>query len=114
MEYPVIVERKNGIYKALIPDLPALSAEGASSDEAVFNVQRAAKEYLATVELRKIQIELPLELPQNFSTARDWIEAGGIFSPDDELYKQHWAEIEAERKRQYEEANRAIDAAESA
>ena len=110
MEYPVIVERKNGIYKALIPDLPALSAEGASSDEAVFNVQRAAKEYLATVELRKIQIELP----QNFSTARDWIEAAGIFSPDDELYKQHWAEIEAERKRQYEEANRAIDAAESA
>ena len=94
----------------MIPDLPALSAEGASSDEAVFNVQRAAKEYLATVELRKIQIELP----QNFSTARDWIEAAGIFSPDDELYKQHWAEIEAERKRQYEEANRAIDAAESA
>ncbi len=56
MEYPVIVERKNGIFKALIPDLPSLSTEGASSDEAVFNVQRVAKEYLATVELRKIQI----------------------------------------------------------
>jgi predicted RNase H-like HicB family nuclease len=109
MEYPVIVERKNGTYKAIIPDLLALSAEGTSSDEAVHNVQRAAREYLATVELRKIQ----LEPPHGYSTAKDWLKVAGTFSPDDELYQQYLAEIEAERKRQYEEVNRAMDAAKS-
>lgn len=109
MEYAVIVERKNGIYKAVIPNLPALSAEGASSDEAVRNVQQVARDYLATVEIRKIQ----LELPQPYSTAQDWIAAAGIFSPEDELYQQYRAEIESERNRQYEEANREMNQAES-
>lgn len=109
MEYPVIVERKNGSYKAIIPDLLALSAEGASSDEAVRNVQRAAREYLATVELRNIQVESP----HGYSTAQDWLRVAGTFSPDDELYQQYRAEIEAERKRQYAEVNREIDAADA-
>ncbi len=101
MEYPVIVERKNGIYKALIPDLSDLSAEGSTSDEAVQNVQRAAEAYLSRVELRTLH--LPVQ-PKRFSTAQDWINAAGIFSPEDKLYQEYRAEIEAERKRQYEEA----------
>lgn len=111
MEYPVIVERKNGVYKALIPDLSDLSAEGSTSDEAVQNVQRAAEVYLSNVELRTIQVRIPSAPSTRFSTAQDWIEAAGIFSPDDELYQQYRAEIEAERKRQYEEAAREIDEA---
>jgi hypothetical protein len=32
MEYPVIVENNNGVYRALIPALADLSAEGSSYD----------------------------------------------------------------------------------
>ena len=109
MEFLVIIERKNNHYHASIPALSDLTAEGSTSDEAVKNVQRAAEEYLATVELRTIHIGAP----QPYSPAQDWLKAVGSFSPFDELDKQHWAEIEAERKRQYEEANREADAAET-
>ena len=47
MEYPVIVEQKNGVWRAVIPVLADLSAEGASRDEAMKNAQRAAEDYLS-------------------------------------------------------------------
>jgi len=49
MQYPVIVEHINGAYRALIPALSGLSAEGATREEAVQNVRRAAEAYLSTV-----------------------------------------------------------------
>jgi predicted RNase H-like HicB family nuclease len=109
MEYPVIVERKNGVYKALIPDLSDLSAEGNTSDEAVQNVQRAATAYLARVELRTIQVQIPVVQPQRYSTARDWIEAAEAFVGDEEVIREHFAEIDAERQRQREEAQKQDD-----
>lgn len=109
MEYPVIVERKNGIYKALIPALSDLSAEGSTSDEAVFNVQCAAKSYLARVEIRTIQVSPSVAQPKRYSTARDWIEAADAFVGDEEAIREHFAEIEAERQRQREEAQRQDD-----
>jgi len=46
MEYPVIVEQKNGIWRAVIPALADLSVEGASHDEAMKNAQRAAEDLM--------------------------------------------------------------------
>lgn len=109
MEYAVIVERKNGIYKALIPNLLDLSAEGSTSDEAVLNVQCAAKNYLAQVEMRTIQVPIPEIQLQRYSTARDWIEAAEAFIGDEKAIREHFAEIEAERQRQREEAQRQDD-----
>jgi len=43
MEYAVLVERKKGSWRAFIPALADLGAEGVSRDEAVQNVQRAAE-----------------------------------------------------------------------
>jgi predicted RNase H-like HicB family nuclease len=106
MEYPVIVEQKNGVYRALIPALADLSAEGQSIDEAVQKVQQAAEAYLAAVEFRTIRIEAPT--PQTiprYSTARDWLEAVKVFEGDEEALQEHFAGIEAERQRQREEAN---------
>jgi predicted RNase H-like HicB family nuclease len=110
MEYPVIVERKNGFYKALIPALSDLSAEGNTSDEAVFNVQCAAKSYLAKVEVRTIQLPTSIAQSKRYSTARDWIEAAEAFVGDEEAIREHFAEIEAERQREREEAQRQDDA----
>jgi predicted RNase H-like HicB family nuclease len=106
LEYPVIVENKNGVYRALIPALADLSAEGSSPDEAVQNVQRAAEAYLAKVEFRTISIETPQRLTPRYSTAQDWLEAVSVFEGDEEALREHFAEIEAEQQRQREEANR--------
>ena len=99
MEYPVIVEQKNGVYRALVPALADLSAEAHSLDEAVRKVQEAAEAYLATVEFRTINISTP-----RYSTAQDWLQAAEVFAGDEEALREHFAEIEAERQHQRDEA----------
>jgi predicted RNase H-like HicB family nuclease len=106
MEYPVIVENKNGVYRALIPALADLSAEGQSPDEAVQKVQQAAEAYLAAVEFRTIKVDMPVRQTPRYSTAQDWLEAVKVFEGDEEALREHFAELEAERQRQREEANR--------
>jgi predicted RNase H-like HicB family nuclease len=107
MEYPVIVEQKNGVYRALIPALADLSAEAQSPDEAVAKVREAAEAYLATVEIRTIKLPMPARqtIPR-YSTARDWLEAVDVFEGDEEALAEHFAEIEAERQRHRDEAGR--------
>jgi predicted RNase H-like HicB family nuclease len=100
MEYPVIVERKNGVYRALIPALADLSAEGQSPDEAVQNVQQAAEAYLAQIEFRIIHVASPARPLSRYSTAQDWLEAVQVFDDDDEALREHFAEIEMERQRE--------------
>lgn len=106
MEYPVIVEKSNGAFRALIPALADLTAEGHSPDEAVRNVQSAAEKYLDSVELRTINLKTPIRQTSRFSTARDWLEAVKVFEGDEEALREHFAEIEAERLRQRTEAER--------
>jgi len=60
MEYPVIVEQKNSIWRAIIPALAGLSVEGASRNEAVHNAQQAAKAYLSKVQVTAIEVDLPI------------------------------------------------------
>jgi predicted RNase H-like HicB family nuclease len=103
MEYPVIVEKNNGVYRALIPALADLSAEGLSPDEAVQKVRQAAEVYLATVELRTIKLEVPQVPAQPGSTAQDWLAAVKVFEGDEKALQEHFAEIEKERQRQREE-----------
>jgi predicted RNase H-like HicB family nuclease len=103
MEYPVIVERRNGAYRALIPALGELSAEAPSPDEAVQKVRHAAEAYLATVELRTIKLETPQV--RFYSTAQDWLAAVKVFEGDEDALREHFAEIESERKRQRDETD---------
>ncbi len=106
MEYPVIVENKRGVYRALIPALADLSAEGQSPDEAVHKLQRVAEVYVAEVEFRTIKLDRPPHPAPPYSTAQDWLEAVEVFAGDDEALREHFAELEAERQRQREEAER--------
>lgn len=76
MRYPVIVEQKNGVWRAVIPTLADLSAEGASFDEALRNAQQAAEAYLVNVVVTTIEISAPqsrsadLHSPQNEGVER--------------------------------------------
>lgn len=55
--YDVIIEQQNGYFRALIPTLPNIAAEGATRDEAIANVKRAARRYLSTVETATIELD---------------------------------------------------------
>ncbi len=109
MQYPVIVEQKNGVWRAVIPAL-SLSAEGVSYDEALRNAQLAAEVYLSSARVATIEINLPDEQTANPALRRGSpqavLKASGKFKADEEAMLEHIEEIYAERKRQREEAER--------
>ena len=55
--YDVIIEQHNGRYRALIPMLPKVEAEGETRDEAILNVKQAAELYLSRVEIITIEVD---------------------------------------------------------
>ena len=102
MNYSIIIEPHNGAYRALIPTLPNLSAEGISRDDALRKARTAAETYLAGVEV----IEVAKETSDlRVSGAQAWLRTEPLF-PDDELFRQHLAEIDAEKELQRQEAER--------
>lgn len=104
MEYAVIVKHENGIYRALIPTLPNLFAEGASYDEAIQRAQEAAEAYLAQATVTTIEVETPPMRPLNPRSPQTWISSAGKFKGDEAAMQQHIAQIYAERRRQCEKA----------
>ena len=116
MKYPVFVERKNGHWRAIIPALAGLSAEGASCDEAVFNAQVAAESWLSNVVVKTINLNAAALQNHEFATAQDWLAAVQAVPQrdDDELDRQYLADLEAEKQRQREEAEREAEQTEPA
>lgn len=104
MEYPVIVEQKNGIWRAFIPALADLSAEGASRDEAMKNAQRAAEDYLSKVEVATINVALPREQTPRAGSPQALLKEIEAFAGDEEALREHFDEIARGRQRQREEA----------
>ena len=96
MRYSVIVECEQGLYRAQIPSLPGLSAEGASLEEAVQGVRQEAVSYLSRVAVATIEVDLP-ELPLGHAQA--WLDAAGAFEGDQEQ-SQHFADLAAKRQQQ--------------
>lgn len=102
MDYPVIVERKNGIWRAFIPLLSGLAGEGRSRDEAIRNAQRAAENYLASVELTTISVPLRTEPSQEGGSPLALLKALEMFAGDEDALRKHFDEIAAERDRERE------------
>lgn len=106
MQYPVIIEQLNGHYRATIPSLMNLMAEGNSRDEAIQNVKQAAEMYLAKIEITTIDVTAP---PQSLrpDSPQSWLRAAGKFKGEEAEMQQHIKEIYEARKRQRDEANQA-------
>ncbi len=111
MEYSVIIEHKDGVWRAFIPALEGLSAEGHSRDEALHRVWQEAEAYLSKVEVASIEVALP---PQRLrpGSPQSVLRAAGGFVGDEEAMLQHIEKIYAERRRQRAEVEREIDLAE--
>lgn len=107
MQYSVIVEKNDGIWRAFIPALADLSAEGASEEEAVNNARQSAEKYLASVKIRTIEINQSEE-PLRWGSPQAFLQAAGLFVGDEEAMLEHIEEIYAERRRQRDEAEREI------
>jgi predicted RNase H-like HicB family nuclease len=103
MEYPVIVEQKNGVWRAVIPALSDLSAEGTSYDEAVQKARQAAEAFLSKVRITTIELNEPNQELRRGSP-KSVLKALGKFKGDEEAMRQHIEEIYSERRRQREEA----------
>lgn len=112
MQYSVIIEERDGMWRAFIPTLPELAAEGDSRDEALRNVWRVAQTYLSKVEVATIELALP---PQRLrpGSAESVLRAAGKFVGDEEAMLQHIEEIYAERRREREEIERQLDQSEA-
>jgi predicted RNase H-like HicB family nuclease len=112
MNYSVIIEKRDGVFRAMIPALPNLTAESATRDDALLKARRAAESYLADVEVVNIQVgQEPGGLRP--SSPQAWLRTEPLF-PDDDLFRQHLAEIAAEKELQRQEAEREADLAEMA
>lgn len=104
MEYAVLVERQKTGWRAFIPALSDLDAEGASRDQAVQNVQRAAEAYLSSVEITTIEVKLPQEPSWRRGSPRTLLRALEAFAGDEEALRKHFEDIARERQRQRAEA----------
>ena len=100
MEYAVLIEHKNEVWRAFIPALADLDAEGVSRDEAVRNVQRAAEAYLSSVEVTTVKVNLPQELARRPGSPRTLLRALEAFAGDEEALREHFKDMARERQRQ--------------
>ena len=107
MQYSVILEQVNGHFRATIPALMDLMAEGKTRNEALRNVWRSAEERLATVEIATIEVTTSQSVRPDSPQA--WLQSAGKFKGDEEAMQEHIAEIYAERKRQREEVECELD-----
>ena len=108
--YEVLVERQNGHFRALIPTLPNIVAEGATLDEAVVNAREMAQDYLLKVELATVQLMEQPQTVERFSKVEDLLAIAGLFRGDEEAMQQHIEEIYVERRRQREEVAQTLEA----
>jgi len=111
MQCLVIVGQENGVYRAWIPSFPQLSAEGATSDEAIRNAQKAVEAYLSSVEVATVEVKLPPERTLRPGSPQAVLKAAGQFKGDEEAMLQHIEEIYAERRSQRQEVERELDEA---
>jgi hypothetical protein len=96
MRYIVIVECENGLYRARIPSLPGLSAEGTTLEEALKGARQEAASYLSRVTVATIEVDLPT---LHLDSAQSWLDAAGTFEGDQEQ-SQHFADLAAKRQQQ--------------
>src|SRR5688572_22134924 len=106
MQYSVIVENKDGTWRAFIPALADLSAEGTSEDDAVNKAKLEAEKYLSAVKIKTIEVNPQQQSSRPYSTSQELLEALDNFVGDEEVLREHFEEIAKERQRQREEAQK--------
>jgi predicted RNase H-like HicB family nuclease len=103
MQYPVLIEQKNGAYQATIPALADLRVEAATAVEALQKAQQAAEEYLAKITVATIELPPPQNQPMRRGSPQSALKAAGGFVGDEEAMLQHIEEIYAARRKEVDD-----------
>jgi predicted RNase H-like HicB family nuclease len=90
MRYTVFLRQHDGQHYAVVPLLPACSAQGRTREEVLHNVKVAIEETLANMEITTVEVRLPSQP----APANPWLETAGIFH-DDPLFDEMLAEVAA-------------------
>jgi predicted RNase H-like HicB family nuclease len=106
MEYPVLIERRNGLWRAFIPSLGGVEGEGASRDEALRNAKRAAEEFLSKFEVTTLELLAPDDPKIRPGDPRALLLALDAFAGDRDALREHFDQLAADRLSQREEAQR--------
>lgn len=106
MQYPVLIEQKNGAYQATIPALADLRVEAPTAVEALQKAQQAAEEYLAQVTVATIEVPKQETSEPRRNSPQAFLQALEIFKGHEDAMREHFAEIAAEREREREERER--------
>jgi len=96
MQYTVLLERREGGYRASVPAVPECVVEGRTREETLNKVQQSIVERLARIEITTVEIETPI----NFDPWEPFI---GMWATDP-TWNEFQAEIEAYRRQVDEEA----------
>jgi predicted RNase H-like HicB family nuclease len=109
--FDVIVQRKNGIYRATAPSLLNLATEGKTRDEALHRMQEAIEDFFKSAEVVTVSVDVPALEYRPYATANDHLRDQALYShaEDEDIEARHIKEIYAERRREREECERELD-----
>lgn len=109
--FDVIVHRKNGAYRAIVPSLLNLTTEGKTRDEALHRMQEAIEDFFKSAEVVTVSIDVPALEYRPYATANDHLRDQALYSyaEDEDMEARHVKEIYAERRREREERERELD-----
>jgi predicted RNase H-like HicB family nuclease len=93
MRYTVFLKQHDGQYTAVVPLLPACSAQGRTREEVLQNVQRAIEQTMSEMEITTVEVNVP----SHPATSNPWLETAGMFK-DDPLFDEMLAEVAAYRR----------------
>jgi len=112
--YDVIVERHNGGYRAAVPTLPNLFAEGSTRDEAVANAKKAIEGFFKSAEVTTVAVDVPADEFRPYTQPNDLLRWRAPYSHSrSELDEEFDAEFAVEKQRQRDEAEVEFKIAES-
>ncbi len=92
MRYTVLLRQRHGQYSAVVPWLPACSAQGRTREEAMQKLKEVIRGTLTEVEITSVEVDSPGGLP----SGNGWVETAGMFA-DDPLLDEMLAEVASYR-----------------
>jgi predicted RNase H-like HicB family nuclease len=103
--YDVVIERENGYFRATLLNLPRVSTEADTRDEALQQLQEIATNYLRQVELTTIELDAPAAAmrPGSPQAVLNAIAACKL-DVQNEFYQEYLANLAEEKRRQRAEA----------
>lgn len=109
--YDVVIERENGYFRATLLNLPRVSTEADTRDEALRQLQEAATNYLRQVELTTIELDAPA-VAMRAGSPQAVLNAIAACKLDvqSEFYQEYLANLAEEKRRQRAEAAAEFEA----